>query len=82
MERMQPPRAPRPRRWTSATSIERKLAALREHVTQLAADHFFLALSADEWRTYMPNEDFTLSESRLPVRIPEDDLFAGLPPEA
>ena len=29
----------------------------------------------------MPNEDFTLSESRTPVRIPEDDLFAGLPAE-
>ena len=30
----------------------------------------------------MPTEDFTLSESRVPVRIPEDDLFAGLPAEA
>ncbi len=62
-----------------SAQIERKLAALREHVTQLAADHFFLALSADDWRQFMPNEDFTLSESRVPVRIPEDDLFAGLP---
>jgi len=61
--------------------IERKLAALREHVTQLAADHFFLALSADDWRQFMPNEDFTLSDSRVPIRIPEDDLFAGLPAE-
>ena len=61
--------------------IDRKLAALREHVTQLAADHFFLALTADDWRQYMPNEEFTLSESLVPVRIPEDDLFAGLPAE-
>ncbi len=63
-------------------SIDHKLAALREHVTQLRTDQFFLALTADEWRRYMPTEDFTLSESRLPVRIPEDDLFAGVPPEA
>ncbi len=62
-------------------NIEQKIAALREHVTQLAADHFFLALTADEWREFMPTEDFTLSESRTPVRIPEDDLFAGLPGE-
>ena len=61
--------------------IDEKLAALREHVTQLAADHFFLALTADDWRQYMPNEDFTLSESLAPVRIPETDLFAGLPAE-
>lgn len=61
--------------------IEAKLAALREHVTQLAADHFFLALTAEDWRRFMPNEDFTLSESRVPIRIPEDDLFAGLPSE-
>jgi mycothiol conjugate amidase Mca len=61
--------------------IEQKLAALREHVTQLAADHFFLALTAEDWRTFMPSEDFTLRESRVPVRIPEDDLFAGLPAE-
>jgi mycothiol conjugate amidase Mca len=60
---------------------DRKLAALREHVTQLSADHFFMALDADDWRAFMPSEDFTLSESRVPVRIPEDDLFAGLPAE-
>jgi len=61
--------------------IDRKLAALREHVTQLGADHFFLALTAADWRQFMPNEEFTLSESRVPIRIPESDLFAGLPAE-
>jgi mycothiol conjugate amidase Mca len=64
-----------------SANIEQKIAAMREHVTQLAADHFFMALTADDWREFMPNEDFTLSESRVPVRIPEDDLFAGLPAE-
>jgi hypothetical protein len=28
----------------------------------------------------MPAEDFTLRFSRVGVRIPEDDLFAGLRP--
>lgn len=59
--------------------VERKMAALREHVTQLASDHWFLAMTADEWRRYLPTEDFTLSDSRTPVRIPESDLLAGLP---
>jgi N-acetyl-1-D-myo-inositol-2-amino-2-deoxy-alpha-D-glucopyranoside deacetylase len=58
-----------------------KLAALREHVTQLAADGFFLALSENEWREWLPTEDFTLRVSRVGVRLPEDDLFAGLAPE-
>lgn len=65
-----------------AAQMDRKLDALREHVTQLAPDSFFLALTADEWRRFQPTEDFTLSESRVPVRIPEDDLFAGIPADA
>jgi hypothetical protein len=62
--------------------IDAKLAALREHVTQLPADGWFLSLTADEWREWMPVEAFTLRAADVPVRIPEDDLFAGLPPEA
>jgi mycothiol conjugate amidase Mca len=58
--------------------IDAKLAALQEHVTQIAADSFFLALTADEWRRFAPTEDFCLRASRVGVRIPEDDLFAGL----
>jgi mycothiol conjugate amidase Mca len=61
--------------------IPDKLAALREHRTQLADDGFFLALTLDDWREWMPNEDFTLRVSRTGVRLPEDDLFAGLAPE-
>jgi mycothiol conjugate amidase Mca len=57
---------------------ETKLAALREHVTQIAAKSWFLALDADEMRRFSPTEDFSLVESRLPVRLPESDLFAGL----
>ncbi len=58
--------------------IPNKIAALREHVTQLPADGFFLALTEDDWRELMPVEEFTLKVSRTGVRIPEDDLFAGL----
>jgi len=63
-----------------ADHIDQKLAAMREHVTQLSADGFFLALSADDWRTIQPTEDFTLRVSTVGVRLPEDDLFAGIPP--
>ncbi|HWH24993.1 MAG TPA: PIG-L family deacetylase [Candidatus Limnocylindria bacterium] len=63
--------------------IGAKHAAMAEHVTQLAQDGFFLALTADDWRELLPTEDFTLRVARLgrdlrEVRIPEDDLFAGL----
>jgi N-acetyl-1-D-myo-inositol-2-amino-2-deoxy-alpha-D-glucopyranoside deacetylase len=61
--------------------IGAKYAALGEHVTQLARDGFFLALTADDWRELMPTEEFTLRVARAGVgelRIPEDDLFAGL----
>jgi mycothiol S-conjugate amidase len=61
---------------------QRKLDAFRAHVTQIPADGFFLALTPEEWGRFLPTEDFTLAESRIGVRLPEDDLFAGLPPEA
>ncbi|MEA2676196.1 MAG: mycothiol S-conjugate amidase [Chloroflexota bacterium] len=58
--------------------IPNKLAALREHVTQLPADGFFLALTQDDWLELMPTEEFTLKVSRIGMRLPEDDLFAGV----
>ena len=58
--------------------IPNKIAALREHVTQLPADGFFLALTVADWRELMPAEEFTLKISRTGVRLPEDDLFAGV----
>lgn len=56
--------------------------ALAAHVTQMAPDNPFLALTPDDWRALAPAEAFTLRESRVGVRIPEDDLFAGLRPPA
>jgi N-acetyl-1-D-myo-inositol-2-amino-2-deoxy-alpha-D-glucopyranoside deacetylase len=61
-----------------ADYIDAKYTALEEHVTQLPRDGFFLALTADDWRELMPIEEFTLSVSRIGVRLPEEDLFAGL----
>jgi N-acetyl-1-D-myo-inositol-2-amino-2-deoxy-alpha-D-glucopyranoside deacetylase len=58
--------------------IPNKLAALKEHVTQLPQDGFFLALTVDDWQELMPHEEFTLRVSRTGVRIPEDDLFASV----
>ncbi|MGI8621995.1 MAG: PIG-L family deacetylase [Solirubrobacteraceae bacterium] len=58
--------------------LDRKLEAAREHVTQLAESGFFLALTVDDWKRFFPTENFTLRESLVGVRIPEDDLFAGL----
>jgi N-acetyl-1-D-myo-inositol-2-amino-2-deoxy-alpha-D-glucopyranoside deacetylase len=58
--------------------IPQKLAALREHVTQLPADGFFLALTEADWLELLPTEEFTLKVSRIGVRLPEDDLFAGV----
>ena len=58
--------------------IPNKLAALKEHVTQLPQDGFFLAFTVEDWQELMPSEEFTLRVSRTGVRIPEDDLFAGL----
>ncbi len=58
--------------------IGAKYAAFGEHVTQLPRDGFFLALTEDDWRELFPVEELTLRVSRVGVRIPEDDLFAGL----
>jgi N-acetyl-1-D-myo-inositol-2-amino-2-deoxy-alpha-D-glucopyranoside deacetylase len=58
--------------------IPNKYNALKEHVTQLPQDGFFLAFSVEDWQELMNLEEFTLRVSRTGVRIPEDDFFAGL----
>jgi N-acetyl-1-D-myo-inositol-2-amino-2-deoxy-alpha-D-glucopyranoside deacetylase len=61
-----------------ADYVAAKRAAMAEHITQLSPKMTFLALTAEDWRELMPTEEFTLRVSRTGVRIPEDDLFAGL----
>lgn len=82
VERMREAQGPITTSVDVADQIERKMDALRAHVTQIRPTDFFLAITADEWRRFAPAEQFTLAESRVGVRLPEDDLFAGLPSEA
>jgi mycothiol conjugate amidase Mca len=79
--RMQEAQGPKTTSVDVTDQIERKLEALRAHVTQIRPTDFFLALTTDEWREFAPTEDFTLAESKVGVRIPEADPFAGLPTE-
>lgn len=58
--------------------LEAKRDALAAHVTQISATNPFFALPPDVWRELGPTEDFTLRETHVGVRIPEDDLFEGL----
>jgi LmbE family N-acetylglucosaminyl deacetylase len=78
MERMRQATGPLTTRVDVREWLPAKDQALREHVTQLAADSWFLALSLDDRERFQPTEDFTLSVGRVGVRLPEDDLFAGL----
>jgi len=79
MARMAAATGPRTTRIDVSDFLAAKHDALAEHVTQIASDNPFLALGPEEWRRFAPAEEFTLRESRVaPVRIPEDDLFAGL----
>ena len=62
----------------SGEPIERKWAALKEHVTQISDDQFFMAFGLDGWREQWSKEAYILTESTVDTRKPEDDLFAGL----
>lgn len=52
--------------------------ALRSHRTQVDPLGFFFAVSPDMQRRAWPWEDYSLIQSRVPVELPEKDLFAGL----
>ncbi len=58
--------------------FERRDEALRAHATQIDPDGFFFEVPRDIEREVWPWEQFELAESRIPVELPEDDLFAGL----
>ncbi len=58
--------------------LEARFRAMRRHVTQIAADWPLLAIGVDGWREFGRFETFVLRESRVPVDLPESDLFAGL----
>ena len=62
----------------SGDPLERKWAAIQEHVTQIAADSSFMLFGLDGWREAWAREAYILRESRVETERPESDLFAGL----
>ncbi len=57
-----------------------KRAALAAHRSQVGPETFFLMLPPELWTLAFGVEEFVLATSHVPVRLPETDLFAGLPP--
>ncbi len=55
-----------------------KAEAMRAHRSQIDPQSHAFALSPEARRSVSPTEDFSLCESRVPVSLPETDLFAGL----
>jgi N-acetyl-1-D-myo-inositol-2-amino-2-deoxy-alpha-D-glucopyranoside deacetylase len=62
----------------SGEPLERKWAALAEHVTQISADFPMVSFGIDSWREMWSSETYVLRESRVPTADREDDLFAGI----
>jgi mycothiol S-conjugate amidase len=52
--------------------------ALRAHATQIDPNGDFFAAPIEWQQRLWPTEEFELARSRIPVRIPEDDLFVGI----
>ncbi|MBP1704445.1 MAG: 1D-myo-inositol 2-acetamido-2-deoxy-alpha-D-glucopyranoside deacetylase [Chloroflexi bacterium] len=55
-----------------------RFAALRAHRSQIAADNPLIAVGPDAWAGLVGSESFVLRTARVPVNLPETDLFAGL----
>jgi mycothiol S-conjugate amidase len=54
--------------------------ALRAHATQIDPTSFFFTTPMEWQQRLWPTEEFELARSRVPVELPEDDLFAGVDP--
>jgi len=63
-----------------ADQLAAKRAAIAEHVTQIHDGGVFLGFTLADWRELLAAEEFSLRIARglAEVRLPEDDLFAGL----
>lgn len=55
--------------------------ALLAHATQVDPDGLWFSIPLAVQKLGWPTEDYQLVASKVPVVIPEDDLFAGLRPE-
>jgi N-acetyl-1-D-myo-inositol-2-amino-2-deoxy-alpha-D-glucopyranoside deacetylase len=62
----------------SGAPLEAKWRAVRQHVTQMSPDHWFMTVGFDAWERWWGREAFILRESRIPATAPETDLFEGL----
>jgi mycothiol S-conjugate amidase len=51
---------------------------LRAHATQIDPKGDFFAAPIEWQQRLWPTEEFELARSRVPVRLPESDLFAGI----
>ena len=52
--------------------------ALRAHATQIDPNGDFFAAPIEWQQRLWPTEEFELARSRVPVNLPEDDLFTGI----
>ena len=52
--------------------------ALRAHATQIDPNGDFFAAPIEWQQRLWPTEEFELARSRVPVSLPETDLFAGI----
>ncbi|OBF51379.1 mycothiol conjugate amidase Mca [Mycolicibacterium monacense] len=52
--------------------------ALRAHATQIDPNSFFFAAPLEWQERLWPTEEFELARSRVPVTLPETDLFEGV----
>lgn len=80
IERMKDrPRRTLTTRIEAAEFFERRDDALRAHATQIDPDGWFFSVPLEVQRKAYPYEDYELAVSLVPVSLPEDDLFAGIP---
>ncbi len=62
----------------SGDPLEKKWAAIHEHVTQISDESPFMLMGLEGWRDGWSKEAYILRESRIPKDLPETDLFAGI----
>ena len=61
-----------------ADYIELRSKALLAHATQIDPDSFWFAIPDDMQAKVYPWEDYTLIESKVETKVPEEDLFDGI----
>lgn len=66
----------------SAQYFEQRDAALRAHATQIDPAGAFFGTPVEVQQELWPTEEFELAKTRVKTSIPEDDLFAGITPDA